>query len=319
MIVARFDIPKPHVAMARVGATSTTAPPSTSSSGSALDLLTGPGTGSTARSCSMQQGIVVSLTAAAGLVTGFMSRSVILGLLAAVVGNVIGRKINGASPTTGATCLTTDQRQALLNRVLSKEVSGDDAEKMAQSYDLSGCTEDAAAIRLAAKTAASGDLIAHTPPLGLPYVTGGGDKTKGDVGTEVPPSGGNLYALTAADIASKPTAFALRAGYPSVEAFIANQGGKLTAENATPPAAPADASDIKGFLAWVDAMKTFTDDAAIYATDSPLSPDPSHPVVLYHRIVPWTAGTVVVTLSPIAVVAPFRKSSVGPVFSGVGT
>lgn len=262
-----------HVRLAAVGATASSSSTSTTSM---LDVVAGSCSGQSSMSCAEQQGLVLGLTAIGGLAAGFLSGSVLWGLVGAVAGNFVGRKINGGTPTTGATCLSLDARSTLVSRILSGEVSQADAEKMAQSYELSGCAEDAAAIRVAAKTAASGDLIPHSP-------TPGAHPGGGDIGTKEPTLGGNLYALTAADVALKPTAFALRAGYTSVSAFLANQGGKISAQNAPDPTTdPAVLTD-----------------PSVYAEPSPLNPA----LMLYHRVVPWKAGLLVVTLVPIAVVS----------------
>lgn len=107
-----------------------------------------------------------------------------------------------------------------------------------------------------------------------------------DIGTKEPTLGKNTHTLTASDIDGTPSTFAAIAGYPSVEAFVADQGGKLTMVNIPPPT-PGDTAMALAYL----------DDKSIFVTPSPMDPT----VMLYHRVTPWAAGIVVNTVSNVAV------------------
>jgi hypothetical protein len=269
--------------LARVGQDQSTAmTPSTdtsSSSMSALDFVAGACNAQSSMSCSMQRGVTLGLTAL-GAFAGLSISGWFWALVGAVVGNVVGRKINEGSPSTMATCLDTAGRQKIITQILTGAVSQDEAEKIARSYEISGCKDDASAIRTAAKVAASGDLVAHTPPAGsmgsLAVAPGGAaHPAGGGIGTFEPSKGASTYVLTDADVAMRPDGFALRAGYPSVDAFVTDQEGALKLD----VAAGAD----------------YASDYSIYSTSSPLNPD----VKLFYSVRPWASGTAVHTMVPI--------------------
>ena len=192
---------------ARVGGTAQVGAAAASSG--LLDVAVGSCNGRSSLSCAQQQGLVVALTAIGGVAAGLLSGSIFGGLLGALAGNFAGRKINGGTPSTGASCLSLDDRNTLVKRILSNEVTQGDAEKMAQSYEISGCAEDAAAIRLAAKTAASGDLVPHkVQSLSSGILDAASKATTIDKSKAL-----YDYTLTAADVALTPLGFALAAGY----------------------------------------------------------------------------------------------------------
>jgi hypothetical protein len=205
-----------------------------------------------------------------------------------------------------AVCMAESERKKTLDQILSGAISQDDAEKLAKSQENAGCTDDASAIRVAAKAAQSGDQVPH-PPSGLttnggisssskvPPAGGGDGKTTHDVGTHVTSSGGNLYTLTAEDIAEGPMKFATAAGYDSVLAFITDQEGALKMENVAPPSSkPFD--PLHPDPEAIAALEEILSDPAVFVTTSPLNKD----LLLYHRLVPWKAGMEVHTLATVS-------------------
>jgi len=90
------------------------------------------------------------------------------------------------------------------------------------------------------------------------------------------------YVLTEDDVEEGPPGFAMRAGYPSVEAFVAAQTpGTFSIQPVTPP----DPSAIVAFLS----------DHSIFVEASPGSPAS----VIYKRVVPWSAGIAVIVETPV--------------------
>lgn len=243
-----------------------------------LDVVVGSCNGRSSLSCAEQQGLVVALTAIGGLAAGLLSGSVLGGLLGAVVGNFAGRKINGGAPTTGATCLALDARNALVKRILSNEVSQSDAEKMAQSYEISGCTEDAAAIRIAAKTAASGDLVPHkVQSLSSGILDAASKATTIDTSKAI-----YDYVLTDADVALTPLGFAIAAGYKPPASCDLQSYAPCTAVDALLADNPTMTKSVASPMAGHPEIYAVLGRAPHSDIDSVLG---------YFAISPWSAGT----------------------------
>lgn len=183
-----------------------------------------------------------------------------------------------SQPTTSPSCPAQTQLDGWLSDIAAGRMSTDDANKLAQSYALATppCTDAVSAINAAIASASPhkpkstavtpSGVIASSPS----KFTASAHPTH-DIGS-YSGSKGFSHVMTMDDISEGPDAFAKRAGYDSVEAFVANQNGNLTIGNA---------GDTIG--------------AANFDTPSPLDPS----VTLHQKVSPWSVGmTVMVYMDP---------------------
>ena len=223
---------------------------------------------------------MLGLTAIGALAAGLFSGSILGGILGALVGNFAGRKINGGTPTTSATCLSLDARTALVNRILTNAVTQSDAEKMAQSYELSGCTEDAAAIRIAARTVASGDLMPHkVPTLSSGILDAAARATTIDPSKM--PKALIDYVLTDADVALTPLGFAIASGYTPPSSCDLQSYAPCTAVDALLADNPTLTKSVAGPL---------EGHPEVYAVLGKAGSSDIDTVLAYFAIQPWAAG-----------------------------
>lgn len=191
---------------------------------------------------------------------------------------------NRTQQTTSPACPAQTQLDGWLSDIATGKMTTDDANKLAQSYQNATppCTDAVSAIRAAIAAPKKAQQHAAANPIAMsPSKFTAAAHPSGDVGTYAG-SKGFAHVMTMDDIGEGPDAFAKRAGYSSVEEFVANQNGNLTIGNA---------GDTLG--------------ASNFDTPSPLDPS----VTLHQKVSPWSAGmSVMVYMDPDAPLVGYGPS-----------